>query len=66
MYGTERTKVRLYAAMARCASTTSKHRMLTYTCKGLGLSGLANRRELTIRFFQFFDHFPNVRLRRSG
>jgi dipeptidyl aminopeptidase/acylaminoacyl peptidase len=31
--------------------------MLAYTGEGHGLSGLANRRDLTIRFFQFFDHF---------
>jgi dipeptidyl aminopeptidase/acylaminoacyl peptidase len=31
--------------------------MLAYPGEGHGLSGLANRRDLTIRFFQFFDHF---------
>jgi dipeptidyl aminopeptidase/acylaminoacyl peptidase len=31
--------------------------MLAYTGEGHGLRGLANRRDLTIRFFQFFDHY---------
>ena len=31
--------------------------MLAYPGEGHGLRGLANRRDLTIRFFQFFDHF---------
>ena len=31
--------------------------MLAYPGEGHGLRGLANRRDLTIRYFQFFDHF---------
>jgi dipeptidyl aminopeptidase/acylaminoacyl peptidase len=31
--------------------------MLAYTGEGHGLRGLANRKDLTIRYFQFFDHF---------
>jgi len=31
--------------------------MLAYPGEGHGLRGLANRRDLTIRFFQFFDHY---------
>jgi len=28
-----------------------------YPGEGHGLRGLANRRDLTIRYFQFFDHY---------
>lgn len=31
--------------------------MLAYPGEGHGLRGLANRRDLTVRYFQFFDHF---------
>jgi dipeptidyl aminopeptidase/acylaminoacyl peptidase len=31
--------------------------LLAYTGEGHGLRGLANRRDLTIRYFQFFDHY---------
>ena len=31
--------------------------LLAYPGEGHGLRGLANRRDLTIRFFQFFDHY---------
>jgi dipeptidyl aminopeptidase/acylaminoacyl peptidase len=31
--------------------------MLAYPGEGHGLRGLANRRDLTVRFFQFFDHY---------
>ena len=31
--------------------------LLAYPGEGHGLRGLANRRDLTIRYFQFFDHF---------
>ena len=31
--------------------------MLAYPGEGHGLRGLANRKDLTIRYFQFFDHF---------
>jgi dipeptidyl aminopeptidase/acylaminoacyl peptidase len=31
--------------------------MLAYPNEGHGLRGLANRRDLTIRYFQFFDHY---------
>jgi dipeptidyl aminopeptidase/acylaminoacyl peptidase len=31
--------------------------LLAYIDEGHGLSGLANRRDLTIRYFQFFDHY---------
>jgi dipeptidyl aminopeptidase/acylaminoacyl peptidase len=31
--------------------------LLAYPNEGHGLQGLANRRDLTIRYFQFFDHF---------
>jgi dipeptidyl aminopeptidase/acylaminoacyl peptidase len=31
--------------------------MLAYPGEGHGLRGLANRRDLTIRYFEFFDHF---------
>jgi dipeptidyl aminopeptidase/acylaminoacyl peptidase len=31
--------------------------MLAYTGEGHGLRGLANRKDLTIRYFQFFDHY---------
>ena len=31
--------------------------LLAYPDEGHGLRGLANRRDLTIRFFEFFDHF---------
>jgi dipeptidyl aminopeptidase/acylaminoacyl peptidase len=31
--------------------------MLAYPGEGHGLRGLANRKDLTIRFFQFFDHY---------
>jgi dipeptidyl aminopeptidase/acylaminoacyl peptidase len=31
--------------------------MLAYTNEGHGLRGLANRKDLTIRYFQFFDHY---------
>jgi dipeptidyl aminopeptidase/acylaminoacyl peptidase len=31
--------------------------MLAYPGEGHGLSGLANRRDLTQRYFQFFDHY---------
>lgn len=31
--------------------------MLAYPGEGHGLSGLANRKDLTIRYFQYFDHY---------
>jgi dipeptidyl aminopeptidase/acylaminoacyl peptidase len=31
--------------------------LLAYPDEGHGLRGLANRRDLTVRFFEFFDHF---------
>ncbi|HSC27894.1 MAG TPA: prolyl oligopeptidase family serine peptidase [Vicinamibacterales bacterium] len=31
--------------------------LLAYPNEGHGLRGMANRRDLTIRFFQFFDHY---------
>lgn len=31
--------------------------MLAYPGEGHGLAGLANRKDLTIRFFQYFDHY---------
>jgi len=31
--------------------------LLAYQGEGHGLSGLANRKDLTIRYFQFFDHY---------
>ena len=31
--------------------------LLAYPNEGHGLRGLANRRDLTVRFFEFFDHF---------
>ncbi len=31
--------------------------LLAYLGEGHGLTGLANRKDLTIRYFQFFDHF---------
>lgn len=31
--------------------------LLAYPGEGHGLSGLANRRDLTVRFFEFYDHF---------
>ena len=31
--------------------------LLAYTGEGHGLRGLANRRDLTMRYFQFFDHY---------
>ena len=31
--------------------------MLAYTNEGHGLRGLANRKDLTIRYFQFFNHY---------
>jgi len=31
--------------------------LLAYTNEGHGLRGLANRKDLTIRYFQFFDHY---------
>jgi dipeptidyl aminopeptidase/acylaminoacyl peptidase len=31
--------------------------MLAYPGEGHGLSGLANRKDLTIRYFEFFDHY---------
>lgn len=31
--------------------------MLAYPNEGHGLRGLANRRDLTVRYFQFFDHY---------
>jgi dipeptidyl aminopeptidase/acylaminoacyl peptidase len=31
--------------------------LLAYPGEGHGLSGLANRRDLTVRYFDFFDHF---------
>ena len=31
--------------------------MVAYPGEGHGLRGLANRRDLTIRHFQFFDHY---------
>lgn len=31
--------------------------LLAYPNEGHGLRGVANRRDLTIRFFQFFDHY---------
>ena len=31
--------------------------LLAYTGEGHGLRGLANRKDLTIRYFQFFDHY---------
>jgi dipeptidyl aminopeptidase/acylaminoacyl peptidase len=31
--------------------------LLAYPDEGHGLRGLANRKDLTIRFFEFFDHF---------
>jgi hypothetical protein len=30
--------------------------MLAYPNEGHGLRGMANRKDLTIRFFEFFDH----------
>jgi dipeptidyl aminopeptidase/acylaminoacyl peptidase len=31
--------------------------LLAYPDEGHGLRGLANRRDLTIRYFEFFDHY---------
>jgi dipeptidyl aminopeptidase/acylaminoacyl peptidase len=31
--------------------------LLAYPGEGHGLRGLANRRDLTIRYFEFFDHY---------
>jgi hypothetical protein len=31
--------------------------LLAYPGEGHGLRGLANRRDLTARYFQFFDHY---------
>ena len=31
--------------------------LLAYPNEGHGLRGIANRRDLTIRFFEFFDHY---------
>jgi dipeptidyl aminopeptidase/acylaminoacyl peptidase len=31
--------------------------MLAYPGEGHGLRGLANRRDLTVRYFEFFDHY---------
>jgi hypothetical protein len=31
--------------------------MLAYTGEGHGLSGLANRKDLTKRYFEFFNHY---------
>ena len=31
--------------------------LLAYTGEGHGLRGLANRKDLTVRYFQFFDHY---------
>ena len=31
--------------------------MLAYPGEGHGLRGLANRKDLTVRFFQFFNHY---------
>jgi dipeptidyl aminopeptidase/acylaminoacyl peptidase len=31
--------------------------LLAYTGEGHGLRGLANRRDLTVRYFEFFDHY---------
>ena len=31
--------------------------LLAYPGEGHGLRGLANRRDLTVRYFQFFDHY---------
>jgi dipeptidyl aminopeptidase/acylaminoacyl peptidase len=31
--------------------------MLAYPGEGHGLRGLANRKDLTVRFFEFFDHY---------
>ena len=31
--------------------------MLAYPGEGHGLRGMANRKDLTIRFFEFFDHY---------
>ena len=31
--------------------------MLAYPGEGHGLRGLANRKDLTIRYFQYFDHY---------
>ena len=30
---------------------------LAYTGEGHGLSGLANRKDLTVRYFEFFNHY---------
>jgi len=31
--------------------------LLAYPGEGHGLNGLANRRDLTVRFFEFFNHY---------
>jgi dipeptidyl aminopeptidase/acylaminoacyl peptidase len=31
--------------------------MLAYTGEGHGLTGLANRKDLTVRYFEFFNHY---------
>ena len=31
--------------------------LLAYPGEGHGLRGMANRKDLTIRYFQFFDHY---------
>lgn len=31
--------------------------LLAFPGEGHGLPGLANRRDLTVRYFEFFDHF---------
>ncbi|HEX6974347.1 MAG TPA: prolyl oligopeptidase family serine peptidase, partial [Vicinamibacterales bacterium] len=44
--------------------------LLAYPGEGHGLRGMANRRDLTIRFFEFFDHYlkgtPEPRWMREG
>jgi len=49
----------------RCG-TTKNAILLAYTGEGHGLRGLGNRKDLTVRYFQFFDHYLKARRRRSG
>ena len=52
--GVHRTGSRFYNALRYNGKNAV---LLAYPGEGHGLRGMANRKDLTIRYFQFFDHY---------
>ena len=60
MHGTSDPTVAFTNGLAMYNALRYNHKnavMLAYQGEGHGLRGMANRKDLTIRYFQFFDHY---------